>query len=246
LAISLAVLPWVDLSWWKVFRRCVSIASMITLIVFMRRVHHWPWRRLGLVPWREGRRLAIAGMLLGLATMTIMGGVYIVTGVWRPRIHPDHLRVLRVVALSIPAMALVAVIEELIFRGYILTQLRACHKELAVHGSSLAYALVHLRGTPTWPGTLLELTGLYLLGWVLSSAVLRTGQLWPAIGLHAVLAYAARVNKLVVEFSGGAAPWLVGTSRLINGVGAWVALGVLGWVIARYGARLAHGRQVDA
>ncbi|MEK7214709.1 MAG: CPBP family intramembrane glutamic endopeptidase, partial [Chloroflexota bacterium] len=129
---------------------------------------------------------------------------------------------------------LVGGLEELIFRGYLLRQLLACSQPLAVAGSSAAYALVHLRPNPVWPSSGLELAGLFILGCVLAASVLRTKQLYLAIGLHASLAYWARTNKLLIDFT--APPelqWLTGTNRLINGVAAWCALAGIGWWMTR-------------
>ena len=51
------------------------------------------------------------------------------------------------------------------------------------------------------------------------------------MGLHAVLAYGARVNKLVIEFHDLSQSWLSGTSRLVNGLVGWIALGSIGALI---------------
>jgi len=103
---------------------------------------------------------------------------------------------------------------------------------LAVTVSSTLYAVVHLK-TPEWTFlTALELGGLFLLGCLLAFCYLRTQQLYLAIGLHASLAYGARLNKLLIEFSDPSMAWLVGTSRLINGVASWIALLVIGAAIA--------------
>ena len=66
---------------------------------------------------------------------------------------------------------------------------------------------------------------------VLALSYLRTKQLYFAVGLHAVLAYGARINKLLIQFSNPTLAWLVGTNRLVNGLEGWLALVGLGlWV----------------
>ena len=241
-AVSIAVLSaaaasflavWIDLPWWKIFRRCVSVAALLTLWSFMRYLHHRPLRALGLGAWGEGRRQVVQGALIGCSVVALIGAWYLLVGWCRVSIHPDSVRLWRILLVSVPAMGLVAVLEELIFRGYLLQQLMSCSKTLAMAGSSACYALVHLRPNPVWPSSGLELTGLFILGWVLALSALRTKQLYFAIGLHASLAYWARVNKLLIEFTTPSLQWLVGTNRLVNGVVAWCALAGIGWWILR-------------
>jgi membrane protease YdiL (CAAX protease family) len=114
----------------------------------------------------------------------------------------------------------------------IFRHLAAMSKSVAVIGSSLAYALVHLKAWPVdGAAAWMELAGLTLLGIVLAFSCLATKQLYLAIGLHAALAYGARVNKLLMAMPEPSLAWLAGTSRLVNGVLAWIGLGVLGGLI---------------
>lgn len=170
---------------------------------------------------------------MGLGLVVVLGAGYLVTGVCELAIHPDRWRLWRTVLGFVPAAGVIAVLEELVFRGYLFQQLLACSKGLAVVGTSAAYALVHVKSSLTWPGSVLELGGLFLLGVVLALSVVRTGQLSLAIGLHAALAYCARTNKLLLAFPDASLQWLVGTNRLVNGVIAWLALIVIGIVMMR-------------
>ncbi len=140
---------WVDLSWWSVFRRCVSIAAALSLLIFLRAIHRQPIRSLGLGPWQPvGKRHFLRGVWLGCSTVAVILGIYFLTGVCRIRIHPDTARVWRTLIAFVPAAVLVGVLEELVFRGYVLQQLLACSTWVAVVGSSAAYAVVHLRAIP--------------------------------------------------------------------------------------------------
>ena len=105
-------------------------------------------------------------------------------------------------------------------------------KPVACIASSLLYALVHLKSTAEF-GYLswLELGGLFLLGSVLSITYLATQQLSLALGLHTIFAYAARVNKLILEFPHSSVYWLLGTGRMVNGLMSWVALLGIGVIV---------------
>lgn len=234
LLLSAVAKLWVALPWWSVFRRCISIAAALSLLIFMKFLHRQPLRTLGLGAWSPiGRRHLRQGLGLGGLAIMLLAGVYLATGLWQLRIHPDTARVWRTVLTFVPAAGLISVLEELIFRGYLLQQLLACSKWLAMTVSSAVYAVVHLKTSAVWPNSGFELIGLFLLGVVLSLSTLRTGQLYLAIGLHASLAYWARVNKLLVGVSDPSFEWLTGSSRLVNGMFPWVVLLGLAWVVGR-------------
>ena len=238
LLLSVLAHPWVPLSLWKVFRRCVSIAAALVLFVMVRRQHPThPWRNLGLTAWRDGRRQLLQGAGLGVGMVLGLGLGYLGFGVWEVAIHPDRWKLWRTVLGFLPAAGLIAILEELVFRGYLFQQLLACSRLVAMIGTSAAYALVHLKPNLVWPSSAWELGGLFLLGLVLTVSVLRTGRLYLAIGLHGVLAYCARVNKLVVTRSDSSLQWLVGGDRLVNGLIAWLALILLGLAMARWKRR---------
>jgi membrane protease YdiL (CAAX protease family) len=97
--------------------------------------------------------------------------------------------------------------------------------------SSALYSVGHLKTSEWTLLTGLELGGLFLLGTVLAFSYLRTRQLYLAIGLHAALAYGARVNKLLIQFSDVSLAWLTGTSRLVNGLSAWLVLAAIGGIV---------------
>ena len=235
LVLSWLCLPWVRLSWWMTFRRMVSISAGTMLLIFMWRVHKQSLRTLGFGSWREGKRRLLQGVLLGFGAVLAIGGVYLATGACQMTIPANQLRALRVVGGFFPIAIMIAVLEELIFRGYVLQKLLAYSTALGVTGSSAAYALVHLRPPFEWPGSAMQLTGLFILGCVLAWSYLRSRQLYLAVGLHAGFAYFAVANKLIVAFTAPSSiRWLVGTSRLVDGVVGWVMLGGLAWSLSHW------------
>lgn len=238
--LSLAVLPWTGLSWWRVFRRCVSIAAALSLWLFIRRIERRSFGSYGLQHLREGARHLRWGVVFGGLGLGLLFACGLASGMVRIAITQDHGKLLATLIGFLPVAALVGTLEELVFRGFILQHLAACSKMLGVVVSSSLYALVHVKTAEFTPALGRELVGLFLLGGVLALSYLVTGRLWLAIGLHATLAYGARVNKLLIEFTDSSVAWLAGTSRLVNGVAAWLMLLALGGAIVWW-ARSLHG-----
>ena len=239
--LSLAALPWVTLPWWSVFRRCVSIASVISLWLCIRTLERRSFRSYGLPRHQGGGRQLLFGLLLGLGALGLMLAIGLATGFCRIALTPDRAKLYTVVLGFIPAVASVSIVEELVFRGFILQQLLPSSKAIAILVSSALYAMVHVKEPMFDAGTALQLGGLFLLGVVLSLSYLRTQQLYLPMGLHAALAYGARVNKLLIEFTDSSLSWLVGTSRLVNGLMSWVILLGIGGIIFWWGRSLKTG-----
>lgn len=237
LALSLLALPLTQLSLLQIFRRCASIASALSLWIMIRRVERLSFSSYGLSVWREGRRQFWFGLFLGLSALAAVLAVGLITQHCTIDVIPDSAKLWRTLLGFIPAAVLVGILEELVFRGFIFQQLQKLSTPLAFLVSSTAYAIVHLRH-PSWTvATWMELFGLFLLGGLLCYSVWVTGRLWLAVGLHASLAYGARVNKLLLYLSDVSGEWLVGTSRLVNGVAAWMVLVALGVIIAFWASR---------
>ena len=241
--LSVIALPWVKLPWWRIFRRCVSIASVISLWVCIRKFERRSFQSYGLSRGQGGWRQLVFGLLLGLGALGLMLAIGLATGLCRIALTPDRLKLYTVVLGFIPAVVLVSLVEELVFRGFILQQLLPSSRIIAVIASSVLYSLVHLKEPMFDLGTAMQLGGLFLLGVVLSLGYLRTHQLYLSMGLHAALAYGARVNKLVIEFTNLSLSWLVGTSRLVNGVMSWVALLGIGVIVFWWGRVFREGGQ---
>jgi len=229
--LSLLISWWFPFTWWRAFRRCVSIGAAISLWISIRSQKR-SFRSYGFSAWRAGRQQFSFGLLLGIGALALLLGLYLVSGVCQINLTDDRVKLWRTVLGFIPAAVLVSVLEESVFRGFLLQQVLTYSKPLALMLSSALYAVVHLKHGQFTLMTWLELGGLFLLGNLLALTFLLTHQLYLAVGLHAALAYVARVNKLFISFSDQSISWLVGTSRLVNGIVSWVILlGVGGIVI---------------
>jgi membrane protease YdiL (CAAX protease family) len=243
LALSALAWPLVNLSWWKTFRRCVSIAAALSLWIVIKRVERRSLRSYGFSNVATGGRELLLGLGLGLLGLCVMLGLGLMMGFCQIALSPNRLKLWTLLIGFLPAALLVGVLEEFVFRGFLLQRLMGYSKWIAVIGSSAAYALVHLKSPEVSALTYLELGGLFLLGWLLSLSYLKTRQLFMAVGLHAMLAYGSRVNKLIVSFPNVELSWLTGTSRLVNGLLGWGILLALGWIVAVAVKPSKEGRQ---
>ncbi len=223
----------------------MSIASALSLWLFVRKIEQRSFQSYGLLSVRAGKRHYRMGFLFGVLALGLIIAFGFVIGTYQIEIEANRLKFWGTLIGLLPAMCLVSVLEELVFRGFILQHLSTYSRTLAVFVSSALYAVVHVRAAMITPALYRELVGLFLLGGLLSLTYLMTNQLSLAIGLHAILAYGARVNKLLFTIPLSPREWLVGTSRMVNGVATWVVLLIIGGMIAWW-VRSSHGGAVHA
>jgi uncharacterized protein len=129
-------------------------------------------------------------------------------------------------------------IEEMVFRGFLPTQLQRDHSVWwAAAIASLLFALLHL----VWDGrkALPQLPGLWIMGMVLSLACWVDG-LGLAIGLHAgwIWALSSLDSLNLVHYTGRRATWLTGIDRqpLAGAIGVTLLLltGLALWAVAPF------------
>jgi uncharacterized protein len=135
---------------------------------------------------------------------------------------------------------LVGGIEELIFRGFLLTELAQDYPIwLAAVISSLIFALLHL----VWEQreTVPQLPGLWLMGMVLVLArLVSNGNLGLAWGLHAgwVWAIATIDTAELITYTGKVSDWLTGKNKKplagLAGIICVVGTGVIIWLFSKY------------
>jgi membrane protease YdiL (CAAX protease family) len=191
----------------KVFHRAVMVAAV--LLIWPA----WLWmggrslKRLGLTPDLRWQSHLVRGFLIGGGLVAVMAAVYAGLKFYHFKEKLPWLA-LPQVALS---AAVVACLEEWLFRGAIMGLfLRALRPIPALAWTSGIFAILHFlrpgddaaSGPVTWssafqllpkmfqgfsdPTMLLAgFATLFVLGWLLGYARLRTGALWMSIGIHA-------------------------------------------------------------
>jgi membrane protease YdiL (CAAX protease family) len=221
------------------------------------------WRDLGVGPFVPSRRRFGLWLLGGVATVGLLAVCQLASGVTALGTAAGWGRALEVLALAAASAVCIGFLEEVVFRGVVLRAfLRGIGSvTLAVALASAFFALVHFQRVPShsWEGTAAGPTiadglrvagaslvsigeawrgelflGLFLAGATLCLVVLRSGSLWPAVGLHAGWVWAALVYRRLVAVPGPepAATWLWGSRDLVDGVVPLLLVASLAAVLA--------------
>lgn len=233
------------------FHRALLVGALLFLWPLLRSLRVRSQRDLGLMPKMHplrdvGAGLAIAAVpLLCLGTVLVFSGVYSLRPSWS--VGPIAGRTLS--ALIVPF------IEEPLFRGLILgVLLRASTVPVAMFLSSAIFSILHFLKAPqntstvvTWTSgfasianaftqfadpllVLAAFTTLFLLGWILADARVRTQSLWLPIGLHAGWIFVSAAFNKIAHRELLALPW-IGKSLLVGLAPLCVAL--VSWAMVR-------------
>ena len=246
-----------EVSFQRYFNRAVLIAALALLWPVVRSLKIGGWRDLGIEPDVRRGQHWLAGFAIGAGLVAGMALIYIPCGFyhWKPVLPWGKLPS---VALS---AIVVAVIEECLFRGAIFGLFRrtlrpfvalACVTALfsIVHflkpddGITIAQVgwrsgftlLPHVFHQFAEPMTVLaSFTTIFVLGWVLGYATLRTRSLWMGIGLHAGVVFVKMGFAKFTKRDAELLPW-IGSELQIGLVPvAVLALGgVLVWLYLRH------------
>jgi CAAX protease family protein len=232
--------------------RSLLILALAGLWPLLRALGVTSWREAGLVrPQGQWKKLT-GGLLLGFFSLAVVAGMAIVCGsrIFN-RAETAH-DVVTILFKAIGAAIIVAVLEEILFRGGVFGGLRKFfYWPLALVISSMIYALVHFlrraefTGAVTWHSGLMLLPrmldgfldfhalvpgffNLTLVGVLLGLAYQRTGNLYFSMGLHGGWVFWLKTYGAFTAAAPGAATWFWGTSKMVDG---WVALLVLAGVL---------------
>jgi uncharacterized protein len=151
---------------------------------------------------------------------------------------------IKLVPSILPTILLIALfvggIEELVFRGFLLTELEQNYPIwLAAATSSLIFAVLHL----VWEQheTIPQLPGLWLMGMMLALArVADGGSLGIAWGLHAALVWAiATVDTAqLITYTGNASEWFTGQNKKplagVAGITCVFGTTLILWLLSKY------------
>jgi membrane protease YdiL (CAAX protease family) len=245
--------------------RSLLVLALVGLWPLLRTLGVTSWREAGLVrPQGQWKKL-LYGLLLGFLSLAIVAGMAV--GCSQRvfiRTATAH-EVVAVIFSAIGTAVIVAVMEEILFRGGVFGGLRKFfYWPLALVTSSMIYALVHFlrradfSGAVTWHSGLALLPrmmggfvefhalvpdffNLTLVGVLLGLAYQRTGNLYFPIGLHAGWVFWLKTYSAFTVAVPRATTWFYGTGKMIDG---WLALIVLVAVLVLF-KFLPLGRKIE-
>ena len=213
------------------FHRALLLAAIVLLWPLLRLLNARSWRDLGLEKNRRAGSEAIAGFFIAAIPLLCFGGTLIVLGIYSLR----EAFLWSKMPAVLSAALVVPLLEELLFRGFILgVLLRSFSRLNALLLTSALYSIIHFLKPPeaitpnesvTWfsgfvsignafwqfRDPLLLVAGflvLFVVGCVLADARLMTRSLWLPIGLHAGWVFANGTFSKAAHRELLALPWL--------------------------------------
>jgi membrane protease YdiL (CAAX protease family) len=245
----------------RVENRALLLTALVGVPFYVRASGIRRWADVGLDPRAIRWRRVGAGFALGFLSLAAVCAVAIIGGGRALNLARTPGQLAAQFAGALATAALVAVIEELLFRGAIFGGLRrALPWGAALVASSAIYAIVHFMGRPANPPVVDWLTGLRVLpsmlagmaqpgglvpaflnltlaGMVLGLVYHFTGSILTSIGIHAGWIFWLKFYGYLTKGVPGVDPVFWGTRKLVDGWLAFVALavvlGVVLWMARR-------------
>jgi membrane protease YdiL (CAAX protease family) len=248
--------------------RSLLVLALAGLWPLLRNLGATSWRELGLVRAAGQWGKLSGGFVLGFISLALVAAITLAAGGRAPASHLSASIVAQRMLSAALTAVVVAVLEEILFRGGVFGGLRRVfHWSFALVLSSLIYAIMHffartqepatvhwtsgfgqlalmLRGFTNWQQIVPGFLNLTLAGLLLGLAYQRTGNLYFSIGLHGGWIFWLKTYGALTTEAPRANSWLWGTEKMIDG---WLALGVLALAltvftrlpVARKGTRIA-------
>jgi len=243
----------------RIFNRLIMIFSLVAIVIFVR-FRKETFKNYGLVWRHDSFRLLLTGLGAGVVTLVLLAGLKLALGKAVMSIAERSLLAWGGIGIKLLMTGLlIGVIEEFFFRGFIFSNLRkrfGWNIVLSVIVTSVFYSLIHfiskskpfIGPDPTvldsfrlmaapfssllewhsfWPAAV----GLFLFGVILNDLVIRSGSLYPSIGLHAGCVLFIKMDGLLIDYS-RADVFLFASDKMYDGVLGWVFLIVM-WGVLR-------------
>jgi membrane protease YdiL (CAAX protease family) len=227
--------------------RTLLVLAIIGLWPLLRTLGKLSWRELGFVPISESGANISRGFIIGFVTLGALLLIAFACGarIWRGEF--DSAKLISAAALSFASAAMVAPLEELIFRGALFGSMRTRGRWLpALSASSVVFALVHFIHTPRATEAVIWTSGFEVLGAMfaginsatgiaqflnvsicgalLAWAYQRTRTLYFSIGLHAGWIFWLKLGNALTVTTAAAQQSFWGTRKVIDGWAATVLL----------------------
>ena len=240
----------------RVFNRAFMISGIVLFMVFRRQFAGAHLNRLFVTDFGNGCRDLLTGLALALASMVVLAALMTFDRVFTPFFRVSLGHAFGTIAGALTAGIFAGGLEETFFRGLLFKGVHdAGHPARAFLGVNLFFSALHfvrpgrsyfLDGIEPFAGLrhlfttfapfgdplaiLPGLVGLWLIGIVLSYALLRTGKLYLGIGLHAGWIVGIKSLRVFGDFRRDDLGWLFGASdpKIVSGVATLIGLVAVG------------------
>ena len=249
----------------RIFDRTFMILGIILFFACRRLLNIGSIAELGLPRSQDGTRDVFIGFFLALASMVALAATMSVADVFTPYFRLTLAESLERGVKAMLTAVTVGFLEEIFFRGIIFKGLLQDLKPLSAFVvAGLFYSAIHfvkpgeeyfVTGYEPWlgfrhlastfqpfldPGALVPgLTGLFLIGLVLSYAFLRSGTLYLSVGLHAGWIFSIKTIRVFGNYKREEWDWIFGATdpRIVSGAAAWIGVILVGvavhWITRR-------------
>lgn len=242
-----------DIPFNRFVNRSLLILALALLWPLLRGLGATSARDIGIVPPYGQSKRFFGGLLSGFVSLAVLAGIALGC---HARVLISDITAHKIVGTIFSALAtaaVVATLEEILFRGGIFGGLkRVLYWPFALAISSVIYALVHflqrtefhdavawnsgliilpqmLRGFVNFQMLVPGILNLTLVGLLLGLAYQRTGTLYFSVGLHAGWIFWLKSYGAFTNAASGRSAWFWGTDKMIDG---WLAFFVLALMLA--------------
>jgi len=258
----------------RIFDRCFMATSIILFFPCRRFLKIGSASEIGLAPRTHAARDIAAGFLFAVASMALLLAVMSVEGIYTPFFRLGFGESVSRILNGLLSGFSVAFLEETFFRGIFFKAIYEQGKRArAFLVANLVYAAVHfvqpennfqlhgydplgglrylvlsfkpfLNLTEVGPG----LVGLFLIGIVLSYAVVRTRTLFLAMGLHAGWVFSIKTVRVFGDYTRRDLGWMFGSTdpKIVSGVISWIGILIVGVAVCAFTRRRAARQCVTA
>jgi uncharacterized protein len=243
----------------RIFNRTFMIAGIVLFILCRRIFSGVQWKQLLVIKFALGCRDIFTGLGLSIGSMAILIVAMVAGGIFEPFFRLSPGESLRTLASALTAGIFAGTLEEIFFRGLLFKGLYDAGRPWRAYLlANLFYSLLHFvkPGKAYYISTLeplagfrhlfttfapfldplsilLGIFGLFLIGVVLSFALIRTGKLYLSIGLHAGWIIALKSLRVFGDYRREDLGWLFGSTepKIVSGVATFIGLVVVGLAV---------------
>ena len=245
----------------RVFNRSFMIAGIIGFVV-ARRFIFPPRLKMLLSPgFATAARLLRDGWILATGSMILLVALMAIAGIFEPFFRLSWSESIATLAGAFSAGIFAGFLEEIFFRGILFLGLRDDGRPFSAYLlANLFYSALHfvkpgeayfVDGIEPLAGfrhllitfepflhplvLLPGIFGLFLIGVILSYALVRTGNLYLSIGLHAGWVFGLKVMRVFGDFKRTDLGWVFGSTdpKIVSGVATWLGVLLVGLIVHR-------------